>query len=230
MTRAEDLHQCRELLGRLSRELTLAEERERRRLAEHLHDHVGQTLALLRRKLTSLRDRTMFSGLEADLNEAVDLATRAVASVRGMTFDLSPPVLYELGLAPALDWLAERHDKQDGVRVRFLDHSQAIAVEPELRVLVYASVRELVLNSLKHAHARRVEVELRQKEGGLEALVRDDGQGFHPAGLDPRARSGFGLFSIRERLAGLGGRFELDSAPGAGTQASLWIPLREERP
>jgi signal transduction histidine kinase len=220
----EELRECRELLGRLSRELTLAEERERRRLAEHLHDHVGQALALLRRKLGALRDRALFSGLEKDLDEVVDLAARAVASVRGLTFDLSPPVLYELGLAPALDWLAERHDGQDGVRVRFRDRAGAPALDAELRVLVFTSVRELLLNSLKHGQARRVELELTRQDGGLRATVADDGRGFPPQALDPRARRGFGLFSIRERLVGLGGRLELDSSPGRGTRASLWMP------
>ncbi len=227
MNADEELRECRVLLGRLSRELTLAEERERRRLAEHLHDHVGQALALLRRKLGALRDRAMFSGLEKDLDELVELSTRTVQSIRGLTFDLSPPVLYELGLAAALDWLAERHDGQEGIRVAFRDRAGDPALEAELRVLLFTSVRELLLNSLKHGRPRRVEMELAWTEDGLRAGVKDDGQGFDPAGLDPRLRHGFGLFSIRERLVGLGGRLELDSTPGRGTRATLWIPLTQ---
>jgi len=229
VTQDDELRQCRELLGRLSSELTLAEERQRRELAEHLHDHVGQALALLRRKLLTLRDRALFTGLEKDLDELVDLSARTVHSIRSLSFDLSPPVLYELGLAAALDWLAERHDGQEGVRVSFRAGARpAPPLEPDRRVLLYTSVRELLLNSLKHAAPNRVELELWEEAGQVHASVRDDGRGFEPAGLDPRRRNaGFGLFSIRERVQSLGGSLRLDSAPGAGTRAELRIPVQE---
>jgi signal transduction histidine kinase len=229
VTQDDELQQCRELLGRLSSELTLAEERQRRVLAEQLHDHVGQALALLRRKLLALRDRAMFSGLEKDLDELVDLSTRTVQSIRSLTFDLSPPALYELGLAPALDWLAERHDGQEGVRVDFQDRSKGVVVEPERRVLLFISVRELLLNSLKHGSPKRVQLELWRTAHALHAQVRDDGCGFDPTAADVRQRpTGFGLFSIRQRLQGLGGALELESTPGQGTRAVVWIPHHEE--
>lgn len=224
-----ELKACRALLTRLASELTLAEERERRRLAESLHDHVGQGLALLRHKLQALRDRLMFSGQEEDLNELLDLCGRTIHSVRTLTFDLSPPVLYELGLAEALDWLAERHDDRKGARVSFRAHGRGGALPRDLRVLVFSSVRELLLNALKHGRPHRVELLMGSDAEGVTVEVSDDGAGFDPRALAARGRpEGFGLFSIRERAAALRGFFEIHSSPGTGARAVLRIPRPPE--
>ncbi|MDP2360481.1 MAG: histidine kinase [bacterium] len=226
MSADEELRRCRDLLGRLSSELALAEERERRVLAEHLHDHVGQGLAHLRQRLLALRDRVQFSGLEEDLNELVDLSARIIQSTRTLSFDLSPPVLYDLGLAEALDWLAERHDGQNGARVTFLCHGRRDCALPrDRRVLVYTSVRELLINSLTHGAPHRVVLLLSGDAEGVTAEVKDDGRGFEPRELSARGRpEGYGLFSIRERAAALGGFFEIRSGAGLGARATMRIP------
>lgn len=216
-------------LRRLAAEVTLAEERERRRIAEDLHDHLGQALALMKIRLQGLRGDAVFGGHGAALEELVALSDQAIRYTRGLTFELSPPILYELGLGPALEWLGEDTARRHGLRVTVKDRARA-SLPDDLKVMLWKSVRELLHNVVKHAQARRVDVTLTARDGLVVVEVVDDGRGFDAGAARRDAGDRFGLFSIEERLRQLGGSLELDSAPGRGTRVRLGAVIAGSAP
>lgn len=214
-------------LRSLSSELALVEQRERRRIASELHDRIGQALAMARIKLGGVhRD-----GSDATLEEVRELIDRSIQDTRTLTFELSPPILYELGLRPALEWLLERLESRHGFHTSFHGDELPVELPPDTLAFIFQSVRELLVNVAKHARARRVSITLDRTDGTLGVEVADDGIGFAsprtPRG--GRTLQGFGIFSIRERIEHLGGSLTIDSQPGKGTRARLCVPLRPHR-
>lgn len=206
----------------------MAEVRARRHIAEDLHDNIGQYLALIRMKMSTFQGNAVFCGYEQDLTEIQELLNKAISYTRHLTLAVSPPVLYELGLVPAVTWLAEQYSRRHGLRISCRKADELPTLEEDLRGMLYRSIRELLLNVVKHANARKVEVEIRASGKDVIILIIDDGDGFDTTALDLGNRRGFGLFSIRERLTYLGGGFELWSEPGAGTRVTLRCPVSDE--
>ncbi|MCA9787528.1 MAG: hypothetical protein H6678_11760 [Candidatus Delongbacteria bacterium] len=222
--RTRELQEANARLRGLARELCLTEARERRQIASDLHDELGQTLALLRLKLGQARGNLVFSGLDHELVPLQALVDRAIRTTRHLTTTLSPPVLYELGLAPACDWLAEEFQQRHGLAVSCRT-TPVPGVSEEVRVSLFKAAQELLTNCWKHARATHVELSLATHAGNLLLSVRDDGQGFDPDHI--QRQDAFGLFSIRTRLRDLGGDLELESRPGHGCLATLRVPLEE---
>lgn len=222
----QQVHRDQQRLRHLASELDQAAERERRHLAASLHDGLAPLLAVARMKLQALR-ATASDEAGPILAEAGALVEQALGQARALTFDLSPPVLYELGFEAALEWLAERTQAQHGVRVTLDDDGRPKPLREDVRVALFRSVRELLHNVAKHAWARHVRISVDRDGDRIRVLVEDDGVGFDPA--EPAAAAGrcegFGLFAIRERLDYLGGRFVIESAQGRGTRATLVAPL-----
>jgi PAS domain S-box-containing protein len=223
----------REQLRSLASELSLTEERERRRLAVYLHDQIGHTLALTNIRVGELQKRgpSRLPGfLREELEKIGSLLGQAIRDTRLLTFKISPPILHELGLEAALEWLCEQVQTEHGLRVCFVAEGQHDSLREDLRVLLFQAVNELLVNVVKHAKAHNLEVSLRREGGNLKVEVGDDGVGFEVPKADGRRpeRGGFGLFSIRERLWPVGGRLDVQSAPGAGTHVSLSVPLADD--
>jgi signal transduction histidine kinase len=207
-------------LRRMASEVCLAEERERRQIAEHLHDHLGQGLALIKMRLQNLRGDAVFGGHGDALGELVSLSDQAIRYTRGLTFELSPPVLYELGLGPALDWLGEQTQRKHGLKVKVKDKLRT-DLPVEIRVMYWKSARELLHNVVKHAAAKKVEIRLEGRDGRVVLSVQDDGCGFDLEEARREAGDRFGLFSIEERLHQLGGAVSVETEPGNGT--TVWL-------
>lgn len=225
----EKIRNYQEQLRSLASQLSLAEERERRMLATELHDHIGQILALTQIKLGSLRDKAAGTDLELPLKEVRDLVEQIIKSTRHLTFEISPPILYELGLEAALEWFGEHLQEQHGILVEVQKDREPKPLKSETRVLLFKVVRELMLNSVKHGKAENLRVHLGRENHNLTVEVADDGVGFVPALPGQEVKTGgFGLFSIRERLQHLDGRLQVESVPGQGTKVSILIPLWEE--
>jgi signal transduction histidine kinase len=221
-----------ENLRSLASALSLTEERERRRLAGYLHDQIGHTLALTNIRLGELQKRAGSQAAEApreELKKISSLLEQAIRDTRSLTFRISSPILYELGLEAALEWLCDEVQQEHGLAVRFAADGQPDSLKEDVRVLLYQAVNELLVNVVKHAQAHNVEVSLRREGGNLKVEVGDDGVGFQLPVTEARHREGrgFGLFSIRERLRPVGGLLEVQSAPGAGTHVSLTVPLAD---
>jgi len=210
-------------LRQLASELSLSEERERRRLATQLHDQVGQTLALARIKLGELSEVAP-NKLVDDVTELINMT---IQETRSLTIELSPPVLHEVGFEGAIEWLVNRHGEQHGITTKFKDDKSLKPLSDDIRVVLFQAVGELLHNIVKHAKASRVEVQVARTNGDVHIEVTDDGVGFDSTDVVSRAgkEGAFGLFNIRERLSHVGGRAAITSEIGKGTCVSLSAPL-----
>ncbi len=217
-------------LRSLASQLTLAEARERKRIAADLHDRIGQGLSLARIKLATLRTELAGGGKDREIGEIVALVEQTIGDARTLIFELSSPLLYEVGLEAALEQLVEQFRNQHGVPVTLKAAAAPASLGTDVSVLLYQAVRELLLNAVKHARPESIKVRMEQGEGALRISVEDDGRGFDTGEvpLTVGRDGGFGLFSIRERLGHVNGKLELRSAPRRGTRATLVVPLSPE--
>ncbi|MFO7653518.1 MAG: PAS domain S-box protein [Candidatus Krumholzibacteriia bacterium] len=214
-------------LRRLATELTVTEQRERRRLADFLHDHLQQLLVAGKMRLSGARasgdSRRQFESLRM-----VDgLLDECLHASRSLTAELRPAVLHDDDVLAALRWLAEQMRTRHGLEVTLEADCEPRLADERLRVLLFESVRELLFNVVKHAGVESARVEVRTiAPDHLQVTVSDAGSGF-AGGADVVVNSPghYGLFSIRERLYALGGRLTVHSEPGAGTTMTLVVPL-----
>lgn len=221
-----DVKRYQERLRSLMADLLLAEEHERRRLAVDLHDGLSQTLALAHIKLSALR-LTTGAKLAHSLDDIKELIGQADRSARSISVELSPPALHDLGLEPAVQWLVEHIQARYGIEIVLEGDGQPKPTDEKTRVILFRSIRELLINAAKHSGAQRVRVRLESDAGSLNATIEDDGGGMEP---DLAAVKGSGLFSIHERLGHVGGNMRIESAPGKGTRIHLCAPLTNTRP
>jgi PAS domain S-box-containing protein len=229
---AEDaLHASREQLKIMGAELSIAEERERQRIATEFHDMVGQNLALAKIKLDSLLGSPSSSDLPISIREVRELLDEAIKELRSQIFRISPPILHMVGFEAAVQSLCEKYQEDCGINVLFLDDGKKKPIDEDLRGTLYTMVRELLLNVAKHAKAKNVVVSVEKVEENLEIRVEDDGAGFDLAQVcqPTRKRSCLGLFSIKQRIEYLGGTLNTDSEPGRGTRITLLVPLNSGR-
>lgn len=220
----ETTQKMRELAGRLA----AADEAERWRISRHIHDTIVQNLSLSSIRLGSMVKPLADTGLHAEgdnLRQVRDLLTQTLEECRMVMLDLTPSLL-ELGLIPALRDLARQLSAKHGVRVAIQDDGRETRLAPPLRGLLFQSVRELIINALKHAAPREIRVMVEHRRDELVVGVVDDGSGFDASRLGGRldCKGGFGLLNIRQRVEGLGGRLKIDSTPGKGTIATISLP------
>jgi len=211
-------------LRSLASRLAVVEERERRRLAEQVHDRIGQPLAILKIKLGGLRPALSAAGLEEQLDELRQLLDQALEDTRSVTFELSPPILHQLGLEPALEWLADQVEEYYRLPCQFEDDGQSKPLGDDTRAFLFRAAHELLMNVVRHAHAQQVKLSACRRDGDVQVTVEDDGVGFDTSKAERRT-SGFGLFSIDQRLTELGGHLEIQSKPGKGTRVTLVVAL-----
>ena len=213
-------------LRELASALSLTEQHERRRIAEGLHDNIGQNLALVNMRLSAAQQSSDTREAAELIDEARELISEVIAETRTLTFELCPPILYELGLAAALDWLVEQAGDVYGYAAIVRQESKPLALPEDMAATIFQAVRELLNNAGRHGHSTRVSVKVFNEDEQLRLTVEDNGVGFDPAALQSRTafHKGFGLFNIRERLRLLGGGLQLQSRPGEGTTVSLVVP------
>ncbi|MDD2708944.1 MAG: PAS domain-containing protein [Verrucomicrobiae bacterium] len=216
-------------LQSMAMELSMAEERERRELSIWLHDEITQTLAFATLKLEQAIQLEKARGVRGALQEVDDLLHRSIGDIRSLMAQLSPPILYELGLAAALENLADNMSRLMRLEVQVETDEDLPELSHPLAVFLYRAVRELLVNVCKHAGVLRAAVSIRRDGGRIRVTVRDEGNGMEPSRLEMAVKGnvGFGLFSIRERLHCLGGGMEVESRPGQGTSVSLLTPLAD---
>jgi signal transduction histidine kinase len=220
--RTLQLNRSNARLQHLARELSLVEERERRRLAGELHDSPMQKLALAQLQFSAASGE-VDPGPAARLGNGLGLMREALDELHTLQFELSPPMLYREGLAPALDWLASRASERSGVAFSFRATTPAPRIPQDLAVVLFQCARELVYNVAKHASATTATIALDQDDAGVLLTVADDGKGFDESQA-PRRRGGFGLFSIRERVVLFGGELSVASTE-AGSRVSVRLPV-----
>ena len=224
--RTAEAEQRASQLRALASELALTEQRERQRLAQVLHDGLQQILVGAKWKL-ALMARSQDKGAPDLVSVVGRLVDDALETSRSLTADLSPPILWESGLGPALGWLASWMRDRHGLEVSLTARDRIESIPQDLTFLLFQATRELLFNVVKHAGVKEVRVELSAHSGRIQVTVSDEGMGFDPNQLRAAGGSigGFGLFSIRERLNHLGGLMEIDSTPGGGCRINLVAPI-----
>ncbi len=217
-----------EKLQSLASELSLVEERERRSIATDLHDQIGQTLSVIKMRCYALRDDLDTPDLIQQIDEVKELVKQTIQDTRTLTFELSPPVLYELGLVAAIDWLAEQFQIKHNMKCKVESDNKPKPLSQDIEIVLFRSVRELLVNIVKHAQAGKVKITIRVNKKNLRLRVTDDGIGFTQETRANRAYKDhqFGLFNITERIRHLGGQLEVDSQIGRGTMVTLVAPLK----
>jgi signal transduction histidine kinase/CheY-like chemotaxis protein len=209
-------------LQKLTGALILSEQRERTRLAKILHDNLQQLLVSAKYRVGSLNKIEDPKVLMA-AQEVEELLDEVIKASRSLTSELSPPIAHESGLRAGLEWLAGFMGTQNALTVKLKVEEDFGQIEQNTRILLLESVRELLVNVVKHACTQSAEVRVRRARGNiLEISVVDKGCGFIP---DEVKKNGFGLLRIRERLELIGGQLEMQSAPGEGSRFMIRVPI-----
>jgi signal transduction histidine kinase len=205
------------------RRVVEGQELERRRLARELHDETGQALTSILLGLKALEERSKDPASRAATEELRELVVSTLRDVRRLAVELRPSALDDFGLVAALERLAESFAEQTGISVDFQTALADERLPEEVETALYRIVQESLTNVVKHAQARRVSILLARKDGAVKAVVEDDGQGFDPA---EQTDDGYGLMGMRERLALLGGRLEVESGHDGGTTIAAEVPVQ----
>ncbi|HMB93446.1 MAG TPA: sensor histidine kinase, partial [Rhodothermales bacterium] len=214
----------------LTASLTLAEQHERRRIAQILHDDIQQMLYGLDMAVQQLRKRNDPAKQKRFLDQMDEILDQAIDTTRSLTVELSPPVLQGEGLAEALQWLAVRMEQVHNLEVTVHAEGSSQAPSEDQHIMLYQMVRELLFNIVKHTEVNQAHIDIRTVDHQLIITVSDEGQGFNP---DEKMTgtvegTGFGLASIQERLDIFGGHLTIDSVPGGGTRIIITTPMKAE--
>lgn len=227
----EQLLWAQKNLRKVTSEIIFAEERSRQHFATDLHDTVVQTMgaAYLRSQLIQ---EEIPEKLQPFYKEMQEMISESITEARTIMAELSPPVLNELGLIPALEWLAEQVQKKRGLQVKFIykGNNGDLSLPREIEILLFQATRELLMNIVKHAQAKRAIVKFFIIGRKARIEVSDNGKGFDVRkSFLPRETGGYGIYSIRERIRHIGGILAIQSSPGQGTKAIITTPLELEK-
>jgi len=217
-------------LRSLASELTIIAERERRKIAVSLHDRIGHALDLAKFKVFSLFEESSDESRSRVLEEVIGTLNSALKETRSLTIEICPPSLHEFGLVAAAESLVKQFNEQYGLKVEFDSSADQFPLSDTVSIMLYRSLRELLVNVVKHADARKCRATIDSKDAEITVTVSDDGLGF-----DPRQgryfkgdTKGFGLFSINEHIESLGGSMVIDSEPKKGTKVTMVVPVGSE--
>lgn len=212
------------LLRKLTANLTLAEEKTRRAIATKLHDSIGYSMVSMLHSLRGLCETQAEPENKNKVFAAVAEMEKLLQETRSFTFDISPPILYEVGLSAAIEARCEHLQATHGIKCTFKSEGEESDIGEDKKILLYQMVHELLVNVIKHAEASRVLVIIRWGMKNIQIIVEDDGNGFILANTK-KSNSGMGLFSIKERLRSVGGKVKIVSTPQKGTTVSLITPI-----
>jgi PAS domain S-box-containing protein len=220
-----------EMLQSFSQRLIETQEAERRRVARALHDEIGQALTALKLNVQIIQHSANASPLAQHLNDSIGIIDRALQQVRELSFDLRPSLLDHLGLVAALRWYVDREAKRAGLMSEVVAGPVETRLPPELETACFRIAQEALTNVVRHAQARQVWVELRQRGAELHLVIRDDGIGFDVRAVQSRPVSDLhlGLQGIQERALIVGGQIDITSIPGQGTEVQARLPLTSPR-
>ena len=228
--RTVDLEKRAFQLVKLTSQLILSEQRERRRIAAILHDHLQQLLVAAK-----INQEVLIGGIDNELKpvaeNVLDLIKLSIRESRSLTTELSPPVLHSGDLSASLEWLARWMHEKYAFKVKLQIEPGIVLDRKDLITMLFQSIRELLFNVLKHSGETSADITMERKDGELRIIVSDQGVGFDPETVWEESVSSdkFGLFSIRDRVLHLGGYLEVESMPNGGSTISLVVPLDEKK-
>ncbi len=218
------VQQYKDRLQILISQLSTLEDQERKDISEEMHENIGQYLALSKIKLSRLIESN--PEIKNDLDEIRKYIDETIDFTRSLTFELSSPILYQLGLEQALEWLTAHISSKHSIHVDLVSDNKLKGFKGEISLQLYKTIHELLLNVVKHADAENVVVYLLDDGENIDVSVKDDGKGFDVAEVEAGLVSGksFGLFNIRERIVFNRGTFDITSKKEEGTIARVVVP------
>jgi PAS domain S-box-containing protein len=219
----------------LTMELTLAEERERRRIAAGIHDDISQGLVMTKFELQKLEHAVSDPGISGTLNSLCDRLDEMMEDAYLLTFELSNPLLHTIGLGAAVEsWLEQQVRNKHGINYDFASNLSTLCLDLEVRITLFQAIRDLLTNVIEHARAKNVKVSIRDLDDRVQIAVKDDGIGFDATEVletpSVGAAGHFGLFNVRERIDYLGGNFDVLSASGQGTRITITVTKKYSAP
>ncbi len=219
------VRQSNQTLRRLAGRREEVLEAERARIAHNLHDGAAQSLNVVRLKIAALAQQTADDSSATALRALLALVDQVNQEIRSLEFELSPPVLRELGLIPALQWLSEEMQRSYGLCVTNSDDGEEKLLDQAHRASTFRAVRELLINVAKHARVSAAHVDTQRVDNTMVITVSDMGTGFSAAEAQKSRVAGLGLAIVSERIEFCGGQFRFDSTPGVGTVSTIIMPL-----
>jgi signal transduction histidine kinase len=223
--RFEEILKARREMEQLSAQVVSAQEDERRRISRELHDEVGQVLSAMVLALGNLRSSIATNNMDEasrQMQLLQNMVEQNVSVVRNIALLLRPTMLDDLGLIPALRWLARETSRTSAVQVDLLADDCPESLPEEHRTCVFRVVQESVRNACRHSGATLVRIHVGMKGHTLRVWVQDDGKGF-----DPARETGLGILGMEERVARLGGTLRIDSERGLGATVEFALPLSD---
>lgn len=219
----EQVTEARQELRNLSNRLVAAQEEERKAISRDLHDAVGQGLSAVLLELQNHKNHLQSPELRAEVDMVLRRVESTVAVVRNMMLLLRPSMLDDLGLIPALEWLARETSRQTGMLVEVSSGGVSEELPDQQRTAVFRIVQEALHNVGRHAGARSVNIAVREEDTSVTVVVEDDGKGFRPD-----RQKGLGLLGMQERVEGLAGHLRVTSRPGSGTRIEITLPVEPQ--
>lgn len=218
---------------KIRNEIALAQERERRRIAQDIHDNLGLTLAIAKRKIQEVHaNLTTDSGKPiAEIKEIAHMLDQMIGQTRNLTFDLYPPMLDDLGLIQTIEWYADDFASKTGLKINVIKTGKPGTLSSLASVYLFRAVKEILNNVLKHARAQEVILAVHGLESRLRIVVDDDGRGFDVDSMRkmPVGTAGIGFVSIRQWVSNMDGSFFVESTPGHGTRVVIEAPAKRQR-
>ena len=224
----ERIHKYQTSLQKLTNELILVEEKQKKDIASNIHDHLSQSLVISKMKINQLKKNSKFNVINEELNFIEAHITDALEKSRKIMYELSPPILYQLGFIEALNWLIENLQATHKINFTLNTELMSLNLNESKSIILYRSIQEVLTNTIKHAKASEVTINVVKKNKEILISVKDNGVGFDTSILNSyqsHSGSGFGLFAVQERIRNIKGDLIITSNIGEGTLTKIFLPL-----
>ncbi len=225
----QEIEDYQSSLQNLTSEISLVEENHRKQIAANIHDHLSQSLVISKMRISEMQKRPNIEDIQPDLDFIKNRISEALDNSRKITYELSPPVLYQLGIVDALYWFAGEIEESYGLQVTLNSNISSLQLSDSKSILIFRCIQEVVTNTVKYAKATTINIDFNKNEEVLLIDISDNGIGFDTSTLHKTnmSSSGFGLFAVRERIRNLKGEFNIDSEINIGTVVNFSIHLDE---
>lgn len=223
----QKIQEYQKSLQKLTTEITVIEEKQKKKIASNIHDHLSQSLVISKMRINELKKKPQLKIIDDDLKFIELHISEALENSRKITYELSPPVLYQLGIIDALNWLFEDVEDTHKIKCKLNSNVTKIKLSDVKSILLYRSIQEVITNAIKYANASLITLDLTRNTLGVDIIVTDNGIGFDTSVLNSHhhSGSGFGLFTVRERIRNIRGTYTIVSEINTGTTVKFFIPL-----
>ena len=228
MLAKEEIQEYQTSLQKLTTEITMVEEKQKKEIASNIHDHLSQSLVISKMRINEMKKNPNLKMIDEDLLFIETNISDAIENSRKITFELSPPILYQFGIIEALHWLIEDLEAKHKIKFQLNNNVTNIKLSDEKSILLYRSIQEVITNAIKHAKASLITLDISKNKLGVSISIADNGVGFDTSILNNHQNhsiSGFGLFTVQERIQNIQGVFTITSEINTGTTIKIFIPL-----